>query len=82
MKDTIELVDEMGEAEELGWTCLGRVHRDDCWQETGWVYCKKDKFAVFNEAGPDMQFLGYLDKGEAMEELFTEYHKSITAVGR
>jgi len=73
MKDQIILADEWGQPEKLGWTKLGPIDRDDCWQNTGWVYCKGGEFVVFNEAGPDMEFKGFLEQEEAMQKLFERY---------
>ena len=69
MKDNIIKADTLGEPEKLGWTCLGPVDCDDCWQNTGWVYCKAGQFAVFNEAGPDIEFKEYIEPSIAMENL-------------
>lgn len=74
MKDQIILADTLGEPEKLGWTLLGRIDRDDCWQGTGWVYCKANHFVVFNECGPDIDFMGYLHPALAIDQLYCRRH--------
>ena len=78
MKDQIILADELGEPHELGWTLLGPVDRPDCWQNTGWIYCKEGKFALFNEFGPEMEFITFLEKPDAMRALFERYDSDLT----
>ena len=77
MRDNIILADELGEPENLGWTKLGPIDRDDCWHGTGWVYCKAGQFAVFNEALSDMEFKEFLEKSVAVDQLYCRRHRDL-----
>ena len=64
MKDGIILVETFEEATELGWTQFGGVDIENCWQGVGYLWCKKDKFAILNN---NCEFVKYISKEIALK---------------
>ena len=70
MKDEIILVETFEEATELGWTQLGGVDIENCWQGVGYLCCKNDKFALIDDKiNGYCEFVKYISKEIALKKL-------------
>jgi hypothetical protein len=76
MKDMIELVETFDEASALDWTDLGHVDQKGGIRGVGRVWCKNNKFAVFNDDdNTHCSFIRFIPRHEAMERLFSWYKR-------
>jgi hypothetical protein len=71
MKDEIISVDTFEEAINLGWTRIGRIWDERCWQSTAWIWCKNNRFVLLKDrVNGYCAFLQYINVDEAMKRFY------------
>ena len=66
-----KLIVTIDELKEREWTYLGGMLDLDCEGGLAQIYCKADKFAVFDKRDSEVFFIKFLTREEALESILS-----------